>query len=214
MYFSFNHFGIHSESKNIKMKKIIYSLSLIAFGFSGIAQEKVLSEDLQIKMASQAAPEEDRDAVTVYGYDESGKVLLLRKGSNNLTCLADNPNSKGISVSCYNSKLDDFMARGRELREEGKDMMVTRETRKKEVENGSLKMPDAPSMLYVVSGKEENLNQETGEIKNSKIRYVIYTPFATTESTGMPDKPHKPGMPWLMDPGTHRAHIMISPVDK
>ncbi|SHF52228.1 hypothetical protein SAMN05444483_101445 [Salegentibacter echinorum] len=195
------------------MKKIIYSLSLIAFGFSGIAQNKVLSEELQIKMASQAAPEEDRDAVTVYGYDENGNVVLLRKGTNNLTCLADNPNGKGISVSCYNSKLDDFMARGRELRAEGKDMMTLRETRKKEVENGSLKMPDAPSMLYVVSGKEENLNHETGEIKNSKIRYVIYTPFATTESTGMPDKPHKPGMPWLMDPGTHRAHIMITPAD-
>lgn len=83
--------------------------------------------------------------------------------------------------------------------------------RKQEVEAGSLKMPDAPSMLYVLSGEEENYDQQTGELQDASLRYVIYTPFATTESTGLPDKPHVPGMPWLMDPGTHRAHIMITP---
>jgi hypothetical protein len=43
------------------------------------------------------------------------------------------------------------------------------------------------------------------------LRYVIYIPFATSESTGLPLKPEIPGGPWLMDAGTHRAHIMLNP---
>ena len=34
---------------------------------------------------------------------------------------------------------------------------------------------------------------------------------ATAETTGLPTKPHVKGMPWIMDPGTHRAHIMVGP---
>ena len=196
------------------MKNVIYSLMILAFSFSGIAQEEFISEETQIKMASMAAPEEDRDAVTVYGYDQEGKAVLLKEGTNNLVCIADDPNMSGISVSCYNKKLEPFMSRGRELKAEGKDMMETRAVRKQEVESGKLKMPDAPSMTYILSGKEANLNRETGELKDAKLRYVIYMPYATTEETGLPDKPHTPGMPWLMDPGTHRAHIMITPADK
>lgn len=195
------------------MKNAIYSLIILAFSFSGIAQEKYLSEETQIKMASMAAPEEDRDAVTVYGYDKEGKAVLLKEGTNNLVCIADDPGMNGISVSCYNKKLEPFMSRGRELKAEGKDMMETRAVRQQEVESGKLKMPDAPSMTYILSGKEENLNRETGELKDAKLRYVIYMPYATTEETGLPDKPHTPGMPWLMDPGTHRAHIMITPAE-
>jgi hypothetical protein len=40
---------------------------------------------------------------------------------------------------------------------------------------------------------------------------VIYIPYATAESTGLPAKPGSPGMPWIMNPGTARAHIMIDP---
>ncbi|PRX44370.1 hypothetical protein [Salegentibacter salegens] len=196
------------------MKNLLLTLLVLTFSFNGIAQEKFISEEIQITMASMAAPEENRDEVTVYGYDKDGKVVLLKEGTNNLVCIADNPNMSGISVSCYNKKLDDFMSRGRELKAEGKDMMETRAVRKQEVESGKLKMPDAPSMTYILSGKEANLNRETGELKDAKLRYVIYMPFATTEETGLPDKPHTPGMPWLMDPGTHRAHIMITPADK
>lgn len=196
------------------MKNAIYSLMILVFSFNGIAQDKYLSEEIQIKMASMAAPEEDREAVTVYGYNREGKAVLLKEGTNNLVCIADDPNMNGISVSCYNKKLNDFMSRGRELRAEGKDMMETRAIRQKEVESGKLKMPDAPSMTYILSGKEENLNRETGKLKDAKLRYVVYIPYATTEETGLPDKPHTPGMPWLMDPGTHRAHIMITPADK
>ncbi len=105
------------------------------------------------------------------------------------------------------------MARGRELTAEGKSEMEKREIRKNEAEEGKLELTDVPGMVYVLSGLEENYNNNTGELKDAKFRYVIYIPYATTESTGLPSRPEVPGMPWLMDPGTHRAHIMISPVN-
>ena len=195
--------------------KSIFFLGALAFSFSSVSAQQntsaILSPEIQIKTAVLPAPEKDRDAAMVYGYDNSGKMVVLREGTNNLVCLADNPDDEGINVSCYSKKLEPFMARGRELKKEGKDMMEIREIRQREVEAGNLQMPDAPSMLYILTGSDEDYNRETGDLENSSFRYVIYTPFATTESTGLPDKPHAPGMPWLMDPGTHRAHIMITP---
>ena len=105
------------------------------------------------------------------------------------------------------------MSRGRQLIAEGKSEMEKREIRQREAEDGTLDLPDAPAMTYIFSGSEENYNSSTGELKDGKFRYVIYIPYATTESTGLPDKPHAPGMPWLMDPGTHRAHIMVTPAN-
>ena len=72
-------------------------------------------------------------------------------------------------------------------------------------------MPKQPTTLYVYSADEEKYNKTTGEITDGYLRYVIYIPYATGESTGLPLKPDAGGQPWLMDPGTHRAHIMISP---
>lgn len=174
-------------------------------------KETILPSEIQIKTATLPAPEADKEGAMVYGYDKEGNLTVLREGSNNLVCIADDPRKEGISVSCYSVKLEPFMARGRELSNQGLDFEQKRKARGEEVKNGTLKMPDVPSMMYVYFGKQENYNPNTGELKEGKFRYVIYTPFATTESTGLPDKPHAPGMPWLMDPGTHRAHIMVGP---
>ena len=193
------------------MKKYLL-FTLCLFGLVLNAQETtILPSEVQVKTALLAAPEDQRDAVTVYGFNPEGELVVLQKGENNLICLADDPSKKGISVSCYSRKLEPFMARGRALISEGKTEMEKREIRKKEADSGKLKLPDAPSMMYVYSGSEENYDPQTGDLKDGKFRYVIYMPYATTESTGLPDKPHAPGMPWLMDPGTHRAHIMITP---
>jgi hypothetical protein len=65
--------------------------------------------------------------------------------------------------------------------------------------------------LYVYTATDEDVDSKTGEVKNGYLRYVIYISYATSESTGLPLQPSAPGMPWIMDPGTHRAHIMINP---
>ena len=191
--------------------KAYFFLVIFVITASLTAQNKIPSAEVQIKTALLAAPEEQRSEAMVYGYSESGEMIVLQEGSNNLICIADDPEFDGIQVACYAKKLEPFMARGRELKAEGKSEIEKRKIRKQEVESGKLQMPDTPSTLYVYSGSSEDYNSSTGELKNGKFRYVVYIPYATAESTGLPLKPDNPGMPWLMDPGTHRAHIMISP---
>lgn len=169
------------------------------------------SADSQIMTATLAAPEGEKAAAMVYGYDAQGAFVLLREGNNNLVCLADDPAKDGVSVSCYVKSLEPFMRRGRELAAAGKNTKEKREIRGEEVAQGTLAMPKEPSMTYIYYGSEEDYDRETGTLKNGQFRYVIYTPFATTATTGLPDKPFAKGMPWLMDPGTFRAHIMIGP---
>ena len=166
---------------------------------------------IQIKLALMAAPPEKRDSATVYGYDSYKQLVILRKGTNEMICLASNPNDTGFSVACYKNDLEPMMQRGRELRKEGVKGKELFDDRAKEVKEGTLKMPDGPSTLYVYSADSKNVNKSTGEVKNGYMRYVIYVPFATAESTGLPTKPSAPGMPWIMDPGTYRSHVMISP---
>ncbi|MEO8569666.1 MAG: hypothetical protein ABI419_11030 [Ginsengibacter sp.] len=169
------------------------------------------SAGMQIKWALLAAPQEKRDSCTVYGYGADKQLTLLKKGTNELICLADNPGEPGFSVACYCNELEPFMQKGRELRKQGiKDQQLLDE-REKEVKAGTLKMPKDPSTLYVYSAKDEDIDPATGEVKNGYLRYVIYIPYATAASTGLPEKPSADGMPWIMNPGTSRAHIMINP---
>lgn len=168
------------------------------------------SKEIQIKTALLAAEPKARDGATVLGYDEQGILVTLRQGTNNFICLADDPKAKGFSAACYHKDLEPFMARGRELRKDGKNAKQVFDIREEEVKAGKLFMPKGPSTLAVYGAKDEDYNRETGEVKGT-LRYVIYIPFATPESTGLPLAPQIPGGPWIMDPGTHRAHIMLNP---
>lgn len=198
------------------MKNLISLLLMFSFLPVACQEEKkpmaeILPADIQIKTAVLPAPEADKAGAMVYGYNENGELVTLRAGTNNLVCIADDPNKEGISVACYSAALEPFMKRGRELSAEGKDTKEKREIQGAEVAAGKWQMPIVPSMMYVYYGSDEGYDKETGELADGQYRYVIYTPFATAESTGLPVKPHEKGMPWLMDPGTFRAHIMVGP---
>src|SRR5688500_9032300 len=173
--------------------------------------QPIPAADTQIKNAVLAAPKEQRENATVMGYSQKGELVVLRKGTNGMICLDDDPAQKGFSVSCYHQDLDAFMARGRALKKEGKSFKEVFDIREQEVKAGNLKMPSQPTTLYVYTGSEEKYNSETGDFEDGYLRYVVYIPYATSESTGLPLKPDFAGQPWIMDPGTHRAHIMISP---
>jgi len=158
-----------------------------------------------------AAPLDKRDSATVYGYAENNDLIVLRQGTNELICVADDPSQPDFSVACYQKDLHPFMMRGRELRKMGRKNEEVFAIREKEAKSGELMLPKQPTTLYVLSGKDADYDRASGEVKNSYLRYVVYIPYATAESTGLPLKPAAPGMPWIMNPGTHGAHIMINP---
>ncbi len=193
------------------MKYLLVAATISSFSFMSCAQNNIPDKDAQIATAVAAAPEEDRADATAYGYDKDGNLVLLREGSNNLICLADDPNRERFQCVCYHKDLEPFMARGRELRALGKSSQEIFDMRETEAKSGALKMPEDGATLHLLEGKEGRYDPESGTVVNANYRYVVYIPFATAASTGLPLKPLVPGGPWIMDPGTHRAHIMITP---
>jgi hypothetical protein len=180
---------------------------IIQFVFSSVAVfSQVKSAEDQIREALMAVADNVRQGATVYGYDAGGSFTVLREGTNEIICLADDPEKQGFSVASYHRDLEPFMARGRELTAAGKGFQEIFETRENEVRSGELDMPDK-SLLTVMTGKYD----ESGAPVELYTRYVFYIPYATTESTGLPTSARGPASPWIMDPGTHRAHMMINP---
>lgn len=196
------------------MKRIFFSLAISCFAFQVEAQTVIPSEDVQIKTAVLAAPSDKQAGAKVYGYASDGSFKILRNGTNDFVCIADDPTKKDINVACYHADLEPFMERGRVLTKEGKSQKDIFDIRETEAKSKKLLMPKQPSTLFSFSGTSENYDPKTGELKDGYMRYVVYIPYATSESTGLPLKPDMPGMPWIMDPGTHRAHIMINPAKK
>lgn len=194
------------------MKKLITIMILLVVGTLSIQaqQKQVPAAELQIKIAVQAAPVEFREGAKVYGYDSSGKFVTLREGNNGYICLAPDYKMNVYYAYCYPVSLEPLMARGRELIAEGK-RKERDAIREQEFKDGKLSMPQGPSTLYGYWGSADKLNTETGEMSDAKRRYVIYVPFAKAVDLGLSNKHNNLGMPWLMDEGTYKAHIMITP---
>lgn len=196
---------------NILFKAWIGFVGLF-FITAGLAegQSKQLSEESQIQAAVSPAPENMQDQATVMGYDANDNLVQLRKGENQLVCIADDPEQKNFHVACYHKDLEPFMKRGRELKAEGLSRKKIDSLRRKEIEKGKIELPQKPMALYSLTGSADSFDYTTGQVIDATPLYVIYIPFATEESTGLSKKPASKGAPWIMEPGTPWAHIMVT----
>jgi len=173
------------------------------------AQNDIPTEEQQIQAAVSPAPAQMQEDATVLGYNQEGELITLREGTNELICLADDPTDDRFHAACYHLDLEPFMKRGRELREEGLSGDEVRETRRQEIENGTLPMPEKPMALYSLTGEPDGWDYSTHTLRSARPLYVIYIPYSTVESTGLSTRPASEGAPWLMDAGTAWAHIMV-----
>jgi hypothetical protein len=184
----------------------------ILLGFAapaGVAAQSSPPAAQQVSAAVLAAPRDRREGATVMGWDGGGGFVTLRKGSNDMICLADDPTHEGFEVNCYHESLEPYMARGRELAAQGvKDRNTPRW---EEAKAGKLKLPERPAMLYTLSG--DAWDAATGKVTNEYRRSTMYVPYATAESTGLSTQGSTTD-PWIMNPGTAGAHIMITPPRK
>ncbi len=165
--------------------------------------------ELQIAAATLPLPQAMRAGATVLGYRTAGKLEQLRAGTNGMICLAHNPaNVDGFHVACYHESLEPFMARGRELRAQGVSAAQVDTVRFAEVKSGKLKMP-AAGALYSLTGPPGDFDEAKVAAPKSRLLFVVYMPGATQASTGLSTVPLV-GQPWLMLPGTPKAHIMFT----
>jgi len=178
---------------------------------STLPAAEIHSPATQIAAAILAAPPELRADAAVLGYNAKGELVTLREGKNELICLASDPTKPTLSVACYHRELEPYMARGRELLAQKVTGQARNDIRWKEVADGKLSLPREPRTLYVLTGT--GFDAANGKVVDPYLRWVIYVPYATPETTGLSTKASD-GAPWLMSPGTAGAHIMINPPKK
>ena len=148
------------------MKNYIFVIILL---FNTVVLSQTIpTKEWQIKTALMAVPEEYKDGAKIYGYDAQGSFVTLKEGSNEYIALASDPKKKNFSTAAYHKSLDEFMARGRELKAQGKEFQEIFDIREAEVKSGKLKMPNKTS-LSVFTGK---VNKVTKEIENGYLRHV------------------------------------------
>ncbi len=174
--------------------------------------KSIESDQDLIATALMAAPKDSRENTKVIGYNMAGEFVTLKEGDSEYIVLADDPKKNGFNAACYHKDLEPFMSRGRTLRNEGKSSDEIFAIREAEVKSGKIKITPG-STLHIYYGPNTTFDPITSQVEGAKLRYVIYTPFATSKSIGLPETPSAPNHPWIMDPGTHRAHIMISPLE-
>jgi len=184
--------------------------SIVLFALTLAAAEPP-PPDTQIASAILAAPAELREGAAVLGYNAKGELVTLREGKNEMICLASDPGKSAFSVACYHRELEPYMARGRELLAQKITGQPRNDIRWKEVADGKLSLPREPRTLYVLTGT--GFDAASGKVTDPYLRWVIYVPYATPQSTGLSTK-SSDGAPWLMSPGTAGAHIMINPPKK
>jgi hypothetical protein len=200
------------NSKSVSVVKsgaMVIALAIAAAGAARAqAPQPLPTVDQQIAAAVQALPAPMQAGATVMGYRKSEKLEVIREGKNGMICLAQFAVEKSFHVSCYQEGMEPFMARGRELRAQGvKDPKVDT-VRYAEVASGKIKMPKTAA-LYQIFGKPNSWDPATGKLTDVSTLLVVYIPGQTAESTGLSAVPTKIG-PWIMFPGTPKAHLMIS----
>lgn len=193
------------------MRAPLTLLLLPLLGAPLAAQGTVPPAAEQIAKAVLPLPAEFRGDAKVLGYNAAGALVTLRAGTGAMICLADDPKQENFHVACYQKALEPFMARGRALRTAGVTGAQVDTVRFQEVASGKLPMPKAGA-LWSLSGPESGVDLAAGTVsKEVRALYVIYMPGATGATTGIPEKPAQ-GIPWLMYPGTPKAHVMFVPV--
>jgi hypothetical protein len=188
---------------------VVLGVSLLA-GAAGAQPAAAPSAEQQIAAAVLPLPQEFRASATVLGYGAGGRLAPLRAGTGPFTCLASDPRSDRFHVACYHRSLEPFMARGRALRAQGVTGDAVDSTRFREVRAGTLRMPSQPAALYSLTGGAGDAATASGAPAGARPLFVIYIPGATAESTGLSAQPAQ-GTPWIMFPGTPKAHIMFVP---
>jgi hypothetical protein len=185
-------------------------LASVAFASTAAAQEQADAApalDPEIAGALAPLPDHLRAGATVMGYRD-GHLVMLREGTNGLICLGDKAEQEGFHAACYHKDLEPFMARGRALTAEGHERPAIDSLRQAEIESGTLPFPKEPRALYNVWSEHE-FDPSVGEAPESGRLHVVYTPYATEESTGFSATPAN-NRPWLMYAGKPWAHLMIS----
>src|SRR5438552_18510957 len=155
-----------------------------------------------VDKALLALPEGLRGQTTVIKWKTDFTYDTLRKGTNGLVCYdrSGMPLQQPFSVQC--TSIGNLEREAQNLKAEASGERPKSEELLNAMEkDGTRAKPEYGSMWYAVAGPEREHARPESHI-------TIAVPFATAQSTGLPDNPRQGGA-WIMNAGTMKAHIMV-----
>ena len=179
---------------------LVFLVSACNFGVAPVAYTQERNVDQQIANALLPLPADLQPGATVVAYDAGYNRTVLREGTNDLVCVADDALQNGFSVVCQHEKVEEYWLRGVQLLADGASRDERDQIRNEEMEQGKLPRPEAGQARYGLNGS----NRE-----NATRMMVVMLPYATEETTGMRTGPSEDDRPWLMQAGTVSAHVMV-----
>lgn len=177
------------------------AVALILGAVTGSAQAPAV--DAQIAEAVQILPGDLKAGATVVTYDAAtGARKVLRQGSNFLEC---QPRMADGFTRCYHKMFGPRRDMEAKLRAEQKTPEQISAAIAAAVKSGQLPPPPPAMMSYRGYDKRDRIQN----------LWVISLPNRTPDSVGVSTASQRDaaleghGLPWMMEPGTPAAHVMI-----
>jgi uncharacterized lipoprotein NlpE involved in copper resistance len=178
------------------MKRIVlFVVGTLAVSTSAFAQTEAES----IERALAAAPRQMKEGATVIKWKPDNTYDTLKKGTNRLVCYdrSGEPGQQPFAVQCTSVANLDRVAQNRKF-EAMSDKTAKQATLDAAEKDGTRVKPEYGSVWLTMNGPDQ---------AHARIHTTIAVPGATTQSTGLADKPGQGGV-WIMNAGTTTAHIM------
>ncbi len=165
-----------------------------AAGQAGPAHKPPKTDAELIASAMSAAPPAVARKATIVAFDEKGQMRTVRKGTNNFTCMPDNPTTPGNDPMCLDKNGMEWAAAW---------------MAKKEPPAGKI------GFGYMLKGGSDASNEDPHATAPTPGKKWIDTgPHVMILNSrglvdGYPTQPSDPKQPYVMWPGTPYEHLMI-----
>lgn len=180
------------------MKGIVpIAISVLAISTGAFAQAP--TDD--IEKALLAAPANLREGATVIKWKSDFTYDTLKKGTSRVVCYDRSgfPLQRPFSIEC--TTLANLERVAQNLKFEaagGGDEKKTQALLDAAEKDGTRVKPEYGSVWYHLQGADR---------EHARTHVTIAVPFATTQSTGLPENNRQGGV-WIMNAGTSTAHLM------
>jgi len=178
------------------MKRIaLFIFGLIVISIGALAQ----APDDAISTALLALPANLREAAAVIKWKPDFTYDTLKKGTNGLACYdrSGYPGQPPFSIECTSTGNLDREAQNLKAEALG-DKAKAQAMLESQEKDGTRVKPVYGSVWYHFAGADR---------EHARMHMDIAIPGATTQSTGLPDKPTQSSV-WIMNAGTSTAHLM------
>jgi hypothetical protein len=154
-----------------------------------------LSESEQIRLAMSAAPEPIARNATVMTIDQNDRLVTVKEGTNEFTCLSDLPGSPKADPICMDPHAKEFI-----------DAMLKKAPKPTNKEPGIAYMANG-GQHWEKDGRVLMEKEPGAKLVDEPPHWMVFWPF-DPQTTGLPTEPNQGGV-YIMFAGTPYAHLMV-----